>query len=168
MKNLSYIVLGVIIGALATYYFCPRQLNEISTKIVTPKGVITPKKAKELDANWTLYRKAAVDSAARKQGRNQDARSTWWSLSDIENYLAYAKKQSNSLGYTMTGIRVYLGVYDDTSEQSKRNLTTMFIVPTGDENKSKASSINFRGNDRDIPIVNPLNDGSGGDQGYPQ
>ena len=169
MKNLSYIVLGVILGALATYFFCPRQIEESSIKIVKPKGVISNEKAKELNANWTLHRKAAVDSAAQKQGRKVDNRSVWWSLSDVENYLIYAKNQSDSLGYNMTGIRVYLGVYGKNAGQTKKDLSTMFIVPTGIPNKEKASSINlnFRGGKDDIPAP-PLNDGTGGDGGYPQ
>lgn len=165
MKNLSYIIIGVVLGALATYFFCPRQLGENPVKIVKPKGVITVENAKVLNANWTLHRKAAVDSAAQKQGRNQDDRSTYWTLEDIENYLGYAKHQADSLGYQMTGVRVYLGVYGKNAGQTKKDLTTMFIVPTG--KKSKASSFNFRGSDKDMPIP-PLNDGAGGDNSYPQ
>lgn len=166
MKNLIYTILGVIIGALLTYYFCPRELKaDESEKIVKPKGVISVEQAKKLNANWTLNRKAAVDSAAQKQGRNEDDRSTYWSLDDIENYLGYAKNQADSLGYQMTGIRVYLGVYGKNAGQTKKDLTTMFIVPTG--KKSKASSFNFRGNDEDIPEGEPLNNGDGGPSGYP-
>jgi len=169
MKKLSYIVLGVVIGAIATYFFCPRQTQDSSISIVKPKGVITPEQAKELNMNWTLYRKAAVDSAAKKQGRNQDNRSTWWSLSDIENYLVYAQSQSDSLGYSMTGIRVFLGVYGENAGQTKKNLTTMFMVPTGTKKSSKASSININlaGDDQNIPVP-PLNKGTGGNDGYPK
>jgi hypothetical protein len=171
MKKLSFILLGIIIGALATYFFCPRlpQTEVTETGIVKPKGVITTAQAKELNANWTLHRKAAVDSAVQKQGRNQDDRSTWWSLEDVENYLAYAKSQSDSLGYDMTGIRVYLGVYGKNAGQVKKDLSTMFIVPTGKFSKSDASSINLMlpPPSSDLP-VNPLNDGDGSTDGYPQ
>ncbi|MBP0905085.1 hypothetical protein ACFSKN_15605 [Mariniflexile gromovii] len=168
MKNLIYIILGAIIGALLTYYFCPRPLEDDGPiKIVKPKGVITVDKAKELNENWTLYRKAAVDSAAQKQGREQDDRSTYWDLDEIENYLAFAKNQSDSLGYQMTGIRVYLGVYGKNAGQTKKDLTTMFIVPTGRKSKASSLNLNFRGNDEDVPGGNPLNDGAGGQGGYP-
>ncbi|MGZ0014762.1 hypothetical protein [Yeosuana sp. AK3] len=169
MKKTSLFLLGILLGALATYFFCPRQpkTEDAEIKIVKPKGVITIEKAKALNANWTLYRKAAVDSAAKKQGRNQDDRSSSWSLEDVENYLAYAKSQSDSLGYDMTGIRVYLGVYGKNAGQAKKDLTTMFIVPTGKITKSEASVIMFPLKDGDLP-VDPLNDGTGGDGSYPQ
>ncbi|MEN3322178.1 hypothetical protein VP395_00430 [Mariniflexile soesokkakense] len=168
MKKLSYIILGIIIGFLIAYLFFPRQLeDEEVIKILKPKGVITVEKAKELNANWTLHRKAAVDSAAQKQGRNQDDRSTYWSLKDIENYLDYAKNQADSLGYQMTGVRVYLGVYGKNAGQTKKDLTTMFIVPTGKKALSKTSVISLPPSNSDIPVP-PLNDGTGGDNNYPQ
>ncbi|HMQ44186.1 hypothetical protein [Mariniflexile maritimum] len=167
MKNVSYLILGFIIGAVLTYYFCPRQLEEPITRIVKPKGVISQEQAKLLNEEWTIYRKAAVDSAAQKQGRKEDDRSTYWTLEDIENYLVYAKNQADSLGYAMTGIRVYLGVYGKNADETKRNLTTMFLVPTGKKTQSKASTFTLPpSNDDDLP-VNPLNDGDGGPDGYP-
>ncbi len=166
MKKLSYIIVGIIVGALATYYFCPRNCDSeiVVNKIIKPKGVISVKKAKELNKNWTMYRKSAVDSAAKKQGRNQDDRSSWWSLDEIENYLAYAKAQSDSLGCDMTGIRVYLGVYGKNAGQQKKDLTTMFIVPTGKKSKFKDDSVGLVGKS-DLP-VDPLNEGTGGEGGY--
>ncbi|WP_111307231.1 hypothetical protein [Confluentibacter sediminis] len=166
MKQLSYIILGLIIGALLTYYFCPRMINQPPGKIVKPKGVITVEQAKALNDNWTKYRKQAVDSAAKEQGREEDDRSTYWSLEDIENYLDYAKHYSDSIGYNMTGIRVYLGVYGENAGQTKKNLTTMFMVPTLQKAKSLASSfyINMQGGGgSNVP---PLNEGAGGQGGY--
>ncbi|NCO63730.1 MAG: hypothetical protein GW839_07565 [Flavobacteriales bacterium] len=169
MKKTSFFLLGIILGALVTYFFCARQpkTEDDGVKIVKPKGVITIEEAKELNANWTLYRKKAVDSAAQKQGRSQDDSSTLWSLKDIEDYLVYAKNQSDSLGYDMTGLRVYLSVYGKNAGQAKKDLTTMFIVPTGKITKSEASVIMFPIKDGDLP-VDPLNDGTGGQGGYPQ
>ncbi|WP_341216226.1 hypothetical protein [uncultured Wocania sp.] len=173
MKKLSYIVLGFLIGAFATYYFCPRDLGEgvVDVEIIKPRGVIAPGQAKKLNDNWTEYREAAVDSAAKKQGRNKDDRSTWWSLNDIENYIAYSKHVTDSLKYDMTGIRVYLGVYGDNAGQTKKNLTTMFLVPTVKKGKANASMNPFNfsfQNNGDCPECPPLNEGSGGGSGYPK
>lgn len=172
MKKLSYIILGFIIGAFATYYFCPRQTDDgmAAAEIVKPKGVITPGQAKTLNNNWTEYRKAAVDSAARKQGRDVDNRSTWWSIDDVENYIAYSKKQTDSLGYSITGLRVYLGVYGEDAGRTKKDLTTMFVVPTIKNATSKASMnlFNFQDEDEDCPECMPLNEGHGGGGSYPQ
>ncbi len=167
MKKLSYIILGFIIGAVLTYYFCPRQFVDEQPKIVKPNGVITQANAKELNDDWTKYRQAAVDSAAKKQGRNQDDRSVYWELADVENYLAYAKNQADSLGYSFTGIRVYLGVYGKNAGQAKKDLTTMFIVPTGKKAQSQAGNIFLPPSNNDLP-VSPLNNGDGNGNGYPQ
>lgn len=173
MKKLSLIILGFIIGALATYFFCPRQMDdmpEMKTKIVKPKGVITPVQAKALNDNWTKYRKAAVDSAAQRQGREKDDRSAWWSVDAIENYIAYSKHQTDSLGYKLTGLRVYLGVYGNNAGQAKKNLTTMFVVPTikGTTAKASTNPFSFVQREEDCPECLPLNAGSGGGSGYPK
>ncbi|MBU2951836.1 hypothetical protein KO493_14140 [Tamlana agarivorans] len=169
MKKLVLVVLGFILGAAITYYFCPRPLEEVvtETKIKKPNGLITIDEAKDLNNNWTKFRQGAVDSASARQGRKKDNRSTSWDLDEVENYIAYAKNQSDSLGYNMTGLRVYLGVYGKNQGQAKKNLSTMFMVPTGTPIKAKANAVNmsFFGNDEDIP-VDPLNKGTGGAGGY--
>ena len=172
MKKLSYTILGFIIGAVLTYYFCPRNLEEDDITYEKPSGVIPIAEADSLNTNWNKYRCKAVDSCVRVQtGGKKDKDNRWasWSLDDIEGYLAYSKKQADSLGYNMTGIRVYLGVYGKNKGQSKKNLTTMFIVPTGKKSHAEASTNPFslRGNDQDIPTP-PLNRGTGGSGGYPQ
>lgn len=172
MKKLSLIIFGFIVGAFATYFFCPRQVDDVPpmTGIVKPKGVITPDQAKALNNNWTKYRQAAVDSAAKKQGRDKDDRSTWWSIDDIENYIAYSKQQTDSLGYGLTGLRVYLGVYGENAGRAKKNLTTMFIVPTVKGGKAKASTNPFSislQNNGDCPECPPMNEGQGNNGGYP-
>lgn len=92
-----------------------------------------------------------------------------WSLDEINKYLLYAKAKSDSLGYKMTGVRVYLGNYGKNAEPSRKNRNTMFIVPTGTKSSSKASSAPnlFQKSDEDIPVP-PLNEGSGGPNGYPK
>ncbi|TNJ46513.1 hypothetical protein KFZ70_13860 [Tamlana fucoidanivorans] len=168
MKNLAYILIGFAIGAILTYYFCPRTVDTEEVVITKPKGVITVEEATALSNNWTKYRKKAVDSAAAKQGRSVDDRSVDWSLTDVEDYLNYAKQESKILGFDMTGIRIYLGVYGKNAGQSKQDLTTMFIVPTGKKSLSEANSVNLNiQGDKTIP-VGPLNEGGGGQGGYPQ
>ncbi len=168
MKKLIYLILGFLVGAVLTYYFCPRpEGQEPITKIVKPKGVISVEQATILSDNWTRYRKAAVDSAAQAQGREQDDRSVFWSLEDVQQYLEYAKHYSDSLGYRMTGIQVYLGVYGKEAGPEKSNLTTMFMAPTGVKYDSKSSSTPFKLRGDDKPPVPPLNEGTGSNGGYP-
>lgn len=169
MKKLGLIILGFIIGALLTYKFCPRveEKNNEVEEITKPAGIISVEEAIVLNNNWTKYRKEAVDSAAARQGRKIDKRSTSWTLKEIRDYLDYAEAESKNMGYTMDGIQVYLGVYEENAGAEKSNYTTMFIAPTGNESLSKASMIPFNNNIFiGNPPVPPLNAGVGGG-GYP-
>ena len=161
MKKISYIILGIIIGALATYYFCPRKVCA-PVKIVKPNGLISPSEAKALSANWTKTRKKAVDSAAGKV----DDRSVLWAVDDIQNYLNYAKGQSDSLGYNMTAIRVYLGVYSDDTKSNKEGYTTMFIAPFGEKKNGSSMETNFKAKGGGVIPVSALNEGDGGKKPY--
>jgi len=170
MKNLIYVVLGFIIGAVLTYYFCPRPVDletteTVEAKIIKPKGVISVEKAIELNDNWTKYRKPAVDSAASRQGRKIDKRSTGWAVEDVRNYLDWAEVEANNQGYSMDSLYVYLGVYGEKTSENKRNYTTMFMAPKGQKLTSEASSFSLIS--LQVPNVEPLNEGNGGSSGYP-
>ena len=177
MKKLVYIILGFIIGAALTYYFCPRPIeeageaeNERAAVVKKPTGTITIIDAEALSANWEQNNSKEIDSTIEldDKSKRKPMRSVMWDLENIEDYIAFAKKESDSVGYTMTGLRVYLGNYGKNGKPGKKNRNTMFIVPTGHESTSKASSLNvsFFAETKDIP-VDPLNDGSGGETGYP-
>ncbi|MFI1743228.1 hypothetical protein [Thalassobellus sediminis] len=169
MKKISYMILGIILGALATYYFCPRdiELDREVTNIVIPKDTISVAEAIKLSNNWANNNPTEIDSTLEVEGSKKATRSVWWSLKDVNEYLAYAKAKSDTLGYNMTGIRVYLGKYDNNAKPPKKNRNTMFIVPTGNKSVSKANSINIvlPPSDDDIPAP-PLNRGDGGTKPY--
>ncbi|MDO5971007.1 hypothetical protein Q4Q35_14460 [Flavivirga aquimarina] len=175
MKKLSYIILGFIIGAVLTYYFCPKSIDtetmetkvKTAEELVRPDGAIEQDYAQKLNKNWTEYREPAVDSAAQRQGREKDNRWTEWSLEELEEYLVYSQGMADLLGYKMNGVRVYLGVYGEDSGPKKKNLTTMFIVPRGKKKQEAASMIpfSFQNRNKNLPI-DPLNDGNGGSGGY--
>jgi hypothetical protein len=172
MKNLGPMVIGIIIGALVTYFAVPKLVDAPGDapegKITKPKGTISIAKATELSNNWAKYRKPAVDSCARAGGQKQDDRNVSWSLKELQEYIRYAKHESKKLGYEMTGIRVNLGVYGAHATPECRNLTTMFIEPIGHKAVSKASSLNLNLNLQygGIPVP-PHNRGHGGGDGYP-
>ncbi len=166
MKNLGPIIVGIIIGAIVTYFtICRNQSGEPSKP---PEGVISIQKATELSNNWTAYRKPAVDSCAQVAGQKTDDRCVSWNLKDLRAYLSYAESESKKLGYEMTGIRVNLGVYGAHEVPECRNLTTMFIEPTGHKVVSKASSLNLSAtlHHGGLPVP-PYNRGGGGNEGYP-
>ncbi|MBD0831721.1 hypothetical protein [Aestuariibaculum sediminum] len=168
MKKISYTFLGIVIGAFFTYFLTPKHTKEmdISEEISKPAKVITIEEAKILSKNWTDNRKKVVDSAARAQGATKDdTRSGYWTLDEIEEYISWARQEATDKGYSMTGIRVYLGVYGKNRGQAKRDLTTMFIAPTGNEKIDRGSVFSFQPGGGDIP-VGPLNDAGGGQTGY--
>jgi len=164
MKKLGPIILGIIVGAVLTYYFCPRP--EIHQKdIVKPKGVISVKEAIALNDNWTKYRTPELNSITQKQVGKNDNRWAGWTLEDIENYIAFAKNEAKKNKQSVTGFRVYFGVYGEKAQNDKAFLSTLFLAPQVKEGFSKAGFLNFSSlKDSDIP---PLNNGSGGDGGYP-
>ena len=169
MKNLIYIILGFILGVVITYYLFPREkvaLPEITVR--APKDTISVTEAIKLSNNWANNNKTEIDSLIDVEGSRKKTRSVSWSLDEINEYLTYAQAESDTLGYTMTGVRVYLGNYGKEAKPPRKNRNTMFIVPTGHKNISKASNApNFTVfKDEDIPAP-PLNRGSGGNDGYP-
>jgi len=174
MKKLGYIILGILLGLLGAYLYCNYYCHADDVKamvIKKPKGVITAASAQDLNDNWTRERQAANDSAARQYGRNKDNRWAWWSLEDMRDYLNYAENQSDSLGYTMDGVRMYLGVYAPNAGQAKKNLTTMFMVPTVTKKTQEASLVPSNlilQKKKDCEDCDPLNEGGGGGESYPQ
>ena len=166
MKNLGTLILGIILGALLMYfYFNMSNKGDGTTAIIKPKGVITPTEAKVLDTTFNLRHKLISDSIVIRP----DNRSSWWSLDDITNYLEYSKHKADSLGYAMSGVRVYLGAYPE--ENGQVGYTTMFMVPTGSETQVNEGFKFEAINNEDLTGIGPLNMGTGGNppnSNYPQ
>lgn len=163
MKNFGIFILGAIIGALAVYFYCCSVDTAIEApEIVAPSGLISPAEAMTLDKAFNLRHQIISDSIFRNT-KTGDNRSTWWSIEDIQSYINYAENQAGELGYTMDGLRVYLGAYPDLKGET--GLTTMFIVPTGVKNTSEGSLLpTFQGGSNDIKGADGLNRGT---TGYP-
>lgn len=165
MKKILLLLLGFLLGALVTYYYCCKQpITE--EPIRPPSGLITPAQAVVLDTTYNPRYTLVSDSIVKRKGG--DNRSSWYSLSDMRTYLNYAEKQADSLGFKMDGIRVYLGAHPEF--KGVPGYTTMFFIPTGIPNTSNASMFNFQ-KSLDIPGGNGLNGGGDGDppsSNYPQ
>ncbi|WP_417195672.1 hypothetical protein [Bizionia sp.] len=139
-----------------------------SSKFKAPPGLISPERAQELNNNWTASRASAIEAAIGKP----DNRSVKFSLQDMRAYLDYAENQSQDLGYEMDGVRIYFAAYGEHEANGKAGRATVFLVPTGNRNVSKASMIPFtREEGGDIPGGDGLNMGSSGhppNSNYPQ
>ena len=158
-------LIGAIIGAAIVYFgWC--KTSNMKDQPTGPKGIITPKEIKTLDAAFDSRHKLISDTIVKRP----DNRSSWYSLKDMREYLDYAENQAKELGYNMDGIRVYLGANAD--EVNTVGFTTMFFVPTGSKNTADESmpSVDKTGS-KDIPGGYGLDMGSGGDPpnaNYPQ
>ena len=170
MKNLVLFLLGLIIGAAVVYFYCCKDTSKpIEAEIIKPSGLITPSEAKTLDQAFNTRHQLISDSIVKRS----DNRSTWYALEDMRNYLNYAEKQTKDLGFTMDGIRIYLGAYPELKGQV--GYTTMFFVPTGNEiiSQGKVTIFNFPAQKThpDISDADGLNMGTGGEPpsaNYPQ
>lgn len=171
MKNLLILILGIIIGALVMYFYCFQSNDAVDRNMMSeaPKGLITPDQAKTLDQAYNLRYRLISDSIVTRTGG--DNRSSWYGLDQVRDYLTYAEKDAKKLGYTMDGVRIYLGAHPNKNGEA--GYTTMFFIPTGKPNKADASMFNFtmRSTRLDIPGVGGLDHGNRGQPpsaNYPQ
>ncbi len=131
-------------------------------KLDLPKGLISPDKAKELNQQFVKTRSKDLNKIVKKESGNpkkEDAISSWFSLEEIKNYIAYVESNAPDAN----GLRVYFGAYSNTDKkQSKKDLSTVFFVPTQPKSGSlqKDGIGDPEGGGTDIPDLNGLNDGT--------
>lgn len=109
-----------------------------------PLKCITVEEARKLQDNWESTRAKIIDSNLGKI----DSREFYYTIEELEEYLAYVKDESQKQGINNPGVRIYLGAYDD----SKSNYATVFIAPT--EGETKSSKNNYS--------IDPFNFGQSG------
>ena len=98
-------------------------------KIKLPKGLISPKEAKELNQQFVKSRSNDMNKIVEKldnKPNKKDAISSWFSLEELKNYIAYVESKSDKVN----GLRVYFGAYGKKSDTKKSNVSTVFFVPT--------------------------------------
>ena len=118
-----------------------------------PKNTITVKKAKELSNNFDQRYKAMSEVIGK-----DDNRSGWYSLGELEQYIAYIKKEGAAKKLDVDGIRIYFGAYGP-NESGRENYATLFLVPTVksniDANVKGFAPVANQSNDTDQ--IEPLN-----------
>ncbi|MBU2929800.1 hypothetical protein [Winogradskyella psychrotolerans] len=170
MKKFGSLILGILLGALAMYYYLNNN-QDMSTKpptIKPPSGIITPEEIKTLDQAYN-ERYEIINDSLFKNSKTGDNRSSWYKIEDIENYIAYAKQQALDNGNTLDGLRLYLGAHPDTEESV--GLTTLLFVPTGYKNTSEGGFIATQDGGNDLEDSDGLNFGKEGmppGANYPQ
>ena len=136
-----------------------------------PKGLISPKEAKALNQQFVKSRSKEMNKIVEKLDKKpnkKDAISSWFSLEELKDYIAYVESKSKNVN----GLRVYLGAYGKKSDAKKSNMSTVFFVPTEPKVGSlqKDGVANEEGGS-DITDIEGLNLGQQGDPPsgeYPQ
>lgn len=153
----SFKLIGVLLLALSLNACVNNNQKVVNT--TRPDHAITKDQAIALSDNY----KARYDGISRAIGK-QDNRSTWYSLAELKQYIAYIEAQGNEKKYDVDGVRFYLGAYSTSDKNpDKQNYTTIFLVPTGKKagavTKSSAPPVTAS---PDITDIDPYNLGAGG------
>ena len=89
-----------------------------------PKKCITHKKAIKLQDKYAK----TIEKALKKEFGKEFASQFWWSLEELEEYIAYFKQEAKDKGYKDLGLRFSLGRYNDDDKEGN---ISGFIMPTG-------------------------------------
>lgn len=132
-----------------------------------PNNLITKEEATKLSKDFNVKNKLI----GKHIGKPSNC-STWYSLADLEEYIAYIKAEGKAKGYSVDGIRFYLGSYSkNNSNVKKQRQTTVFLAPTGNKvTQEKTMKMVAPTSSPDITDIDPLNFGNDGippDSNYP-
>lgn len=124
-----------------------------------PTNLITKEEATELSKRFAKKNKL-ISRSIGKPGNC----STWYSLEELEEYIAYIKAESTAKGYNIDGIRFYMGSYSKSnSSKEKQKQTTIFLAPTGDKvAQEKTIAMAAPTSSPDIEEIEPFNRGNDG------
>lgn len=109
-----------------------------------PAKCIPIREAKELYNTWMRTRGPALDNVLGAQ----DACDFIYSVTELEEFLAYVKAESTKQGVRDPGVRIHFAAYD-TNESDK---ATLFFAPT--MGTSSNAPVNYN--------IDPLNRGTTG------
>lgn len=158
MNKLTQVFKTFLIFSVLALTSCAEQESK---NVKPPEGVISVKEAKLLDKTFTETRHNLISNSLGIQ----DNRSSWWSIEDIENYIAYAKSKASEEGLKVNGLRIYFAAYPkDFKNQEVAGRSTLFIVPTGAKSiqESSLSILNTSFDENDDLDIPPLNMGHAG------
>jgi hypothetical protein len=118
------------------------------------------KEAQELNQNFIKTRSKALDKIVEIETgkpKQKDAISSWFSLAELKEYIAYVEEQGKLKNVDVNGLRVYFGAYASfENDVSKKDLSTVFFVPTQAKIKSEEDG---GGDNSDITDIDGLNRG---------
>lgn len=86
-----------------------------------PSKCLTVEEAQNLQENWVTTREVYIEDAMQQP----DNRVVFYTLAELEEYIAYVKTLSEEQQIENPGIRIYFGAYDN--EESDK--ATVFLAP---------------------------------------
>ncbi len=136
---------------------------------------ITSAEAKELNQNFIKTRSKALDKIVEVETgkpKQKDAISSWFSLDELKEYIAYVEAQGKAKNITVNGLRVYFGAYAKNDKNADKNaLSTVFFIPTKPKVGSLQKDSIMLVESSDITDIDGMNGGTVGDppsSEYPQ
>ena len=138
--------------------------------------LITPKEAKDLNQRFDKTRGKALNKIVEVETGNlkdKDAISSWFSLDDLKEYIAYVEAEGKERNITINGLRVYFGAYSKKDKKTdKKALSTVFFVPTQPKIGSmQKDGIGDGDGGSDVDDIDGMNEGGTGQppsSEYPQ
>ncbi|MBG7631246.1 MAG: hypothetical protein IZT56_12555 [Bacteroidetes bacterium] len=126
--------------------------------------LITPQRAKDLNKHFVDTRSTALDEIVEKESgkpNEKDAISSWFSLDELKEYIAFVEAEGKLKNITINGLRVYFGAYSkNENKPEKKNLSTVFFVPTQSKKGSmQKDSLGGGDGGSDIEDIDGLNTG---------
>ena len=156
MKNNVFNLFTGCLSMFLCLYACQKPPGPIEK----PEKTISVKEARVLQNNYISTRGAILKDTFGYE----DSREFWYSLEELEEYLAYVKQEAKAQGYEDLGIRIYLAAYEPTKDK-EFGLSTIFLTPTGKKIVQKGNFFSFLepdSHDENIYSISPLNDNQSG------
>lgn len=122
--------------------------------------LISTKTANAYIKQYDSIKYKAISEATGKP----DALEFYYTIAELEGYLAYVKKEAKEQGVTANGIAISLGAYSKGSPKGKKydNLTTIILRPYG-----KINGINYLVPAKETEIIETISPMNGSDSTPP-
>ena len=88
----------------------------------------------KLDSTYSANNYRYINEKRAKN--NPDSREFWYTLEDLEGYIAYAKKEAENKKQKVTGIKIKMGQYPEKGDFDSRldaklyGYQTVYLIPT--------------------------------------
>ncbi|MCF6278993.1 MAG: hypothetical protein L3J14_01455 [Flavobacteriaceae bacterium] len=154
MKTLSRLNNFLLLVIFVSFISC----GNIAQDPPVPKDkLISTKTAEKYIAQYNSIKYKAISEVTGKP----DALEFYYTIAELEGYLAYVKKEANKQGIIPKGLAISLAAYpkDVHVKQQQNGLTTIILRPYGQRMINKAGFLAPPpNNDEIIKTISPMND----------